>query len=109
MFPVFLGEIEAENLQLYKDISLGYEEQPPIDPVFEIRVPFLNTKEKFRLSIFYLAKPSPCEVVCRMEDLQVRIRRRSVLDELELETGAGLISRMGLNLTKAMIRSYLRP
>jgi hypothetical protein len=105
VFIAYFAEIETNDIRLRQDITLTDEGHSGVDPVFNVQVPFLNVKERFRLVIFYSGQPSPCEVICRMEDLRVKVRSATISDELELDPGAGFASQIAFYVTKALLRT----
>jgi hypothetical protein len=81
---VSLAEVSGEGLKLLREISVeasGGE----IDPYFGISIPYLNAGEEFGIELFFDGRTDNCTVHCRLEDVNVSIRKGRSLFEEALE------------------------
>lgn len=74
---VCTSDVEAEALELRKSVEVmpaHSEDERLVDPYFDVRVPFLNRKERFEVVAFFDGRQTELVVSCRHEGTDVRIR-----------------------------------
>ena len=75
----------AKNQRLQQAIQIQKIEQAiPVSTSFNVKLPFLNPHEEFELVVLFDGEKRECKVHCRIEDVNIRMRRGSPLASMEI-------------------------